>query len=133
LATNTGRKGAAHDFGVNFPHIVRVDLLTRFGTAPTAGKTVDVWWASSVDNMNFDSALSAGDAAQNDFNIVYQTRFIGSLPVLANTAGQRKTWEFRVPARYGFPIVMNNAVGQSLSSSASHHVLTITPISITMQ
>lgn len=38
LATNTGRKGAAHDFGVNFPHIVRVDLLTRFGTAPTAGK-----------------------------------------------------------------------------------------------
>ena len=133
LANNAGRKGDSHDFGANFQRLVRVSLLTKFAIAPTLGKTLDVWWSSSVDGSNFSGALAAGDAAQNDSNIVYQMRRIGSLPVLANTNAQSGSWVFPVYSRYGFPVLMNNATGQALTATAGDHVLTITPISELVQ
>ena len=62
LANNTGRKSDAHDFGVNFPNLARVELTTKFAVSPTAGKTIDLYWASSSDNTNFDGAMVEGDA-----------------------------------------------------------------------
>lgn len=128
LANNTGRKGVTHDWTASFPLFTRVELITKFGTGPTAGKTIDLWWASSADNSVFDGQLASADAAQNDFSLVYQLHFIGSMPVLNNTSAQSKSFIFRLPARYGFPVVMNNATGQSLSATAGDHTLTFLPI-----
>lgn len=128
LANNNGRKGDSHDFGANFPQLARVDLLTKFTVAPTALKTIDVWWASSADGSNFSAALAAGDGAQNDFSLPFQLHFVGSLPLLAATSAQRKVFVFAIPSRYGFPVVMNNGTGQALSATAADHALTITPL-----
>lgn len=127
LANNNGRKGGGYDFGATFPRRVRVRLRTRFAVAPTAGLTVEVYWASSSDNTNFDSELAAGDAAQNTEALIYKMHLIGVLPAEANTNLQSTSWIFELPARYGFPCVWNRS-GQALSSTESDHRLEITPI-----
>lgn len=127
LASGAGRKGDAHDFGVNFPQTVRVELKTKIAVAPTLGKTIDVFWVSSIDNASFDAQLAAGDGALSDINTIYQMSLIGSLVLLANTNAQSQYWTFQVPSRYGFPVVVNNS-GQALGATATDHVLTIVPI-----
>jgi len=128
LANNAGRKGDLHDFGANFPRIARFNLITKFSAAPTAGKTLDVYWATSGDNTNFSGALAAGDATQNDLYVINQLRYVGSMPLLAVTTAQIVSWAFALYSRYGFPVVMNNGAGQPLSGTAIDHALIVTPI-----
>lgn len=127
LASNAGRKSDLHDFGTNIPQNARVELKTKIAVAPALGKTIDVYWACSVDNSSFDAQLAAGDAALSDVTTINQLRFVGSLSLLANTNLQSQSWDFAIPARYGFLVLINNS-GQALSSTSADHILTITPL-----
>lgn len=128
LANGAGRKGVSADFGATFPVWVRVELFCQFGTAPTAGNPVSVYWASSYDNSNWDGALASADAAASDTDIHKQLHFVGVLPVdNQNTGRQQTSWVFRLPARYGFPVVYNGS-GQSFTATASHHGINVVPL-----
>lgn len=127
MATVTGRKGDVHDWGATFPALVRVQLQTQFGTGPTAGQLVELYWVSSVDNTTFDANTAGGDGAFTDTDLNKHLHPIGSLPADNATSVQVKSWLFKLPARYGYPVVYN-ATGQSLGSTAGNHILTMTPI-----
>jgi len=127
LANGAGRKGDVHDFGANLPQFIRVEMKTKIASSPVLGKTVDIWWASSVDNSTFDALIAAGDAALSDVDLVYQMRPIGNLVLLANTNAQLQSFDFAIPARYGFPVIVNNS-GQALSGTATDHAISIIPI-----
>jgi hypothetical protein len=127
MANNVGRKGDVHDFGATFPKLVRVSLRTQFGTGPTAGNVVEVAWASSHDNSNFDTQTAAGDGAFSDADLFEQLHKVGMLPADNTTSQQAKSWVFYLPARYGYPVVLNRS-GQALGSTAGNHVLTVTPL-----
>lgn len=127
LATVTGRKGPANDFGATFCARVVIEFLTKFATGPVSGAIVEVWWCSSRDNTNFDGALASGDAAASDTDIHRMLRYVGALVADNTTAAQQQSWDFFLPGRYGFPVVFNRTA-QSLSSTAGDHVLTVTGI-----
>ena len=126
LATNTGRKGDGHDWGASHAGRVIVELEIAFGTGPTAGNIVEVYWCSSRDNSQFDGNLAAGDAAASDTDIHKQLHFVGALRCDNVTTVQRQSWIFWLPGRYGFPVVFN-ASGQTTTSTAGDNTLVITP------
>lgn len=127
VATSAGRKGASYDFGSPFGARVVIELLTKFGSSPTSGNVVEVWWCSSRDNTNFDAALTSGDAAASDTDVIRQCHWVGNLIADNTTTAQSQSWLFYLPGRYGFPIVFNRS-GQSLSGTAGDHVITVTSI-----
>jgi hypothetical protein len=124
LATVTGRKGDGHDWGATFPRLFRVQLKVEFGTGPTSGTVVSVYWASSHDNSQFDANLAAGDGAASDTDVHRQLHFVGNMVCDNVTTVQVQSWLFMMPGRYGFPVVYN-ATGQSTSSDNADNSLVI--------
>lgn len=132
LATNVGRKGDGHDWGAAFCARVIVELEMEFGTNPTSGAVVSVYWASSRDNSQFDANLAAGDAAASDTDVHRQLHWIGNLICDNVTTVQRQSWLFFLPGRYGFPVVFNTS-GQTSSSDVGDNTLVITPLADEIQ
>lgn len=127
LADGGGRAGDEHDFGATFPLRVRVELVVDFNVAPTAGKTVDVYWASSDDGTDYDGECSGSDAAYDSEDDMKRLHYVGSLVASNDTDPQRASWVFFLPARYGLPVV-NNQSGQPLTSTGTDQILTVTPL-----
>lgn len=127
LANSAGRKGDGHDWGATFCARVIVELEMAFGTNPTAGNVVEVYWCSSRDNSQFDGNLAAGDAAASDTDVHKQLHWVGNLVCDNVTTVQRQSWLFYLPGRYGFPVVYNRS-GQTSSSTAGDNTLTIVPL-----
>lgn len=127
LANSAGRKGDGHDWGATFAPLFRVQLKLEFGTGPTSGNVVSVYWASSADNSQFDGNLSAGDAAASDTDVHRQLHFVGNLVCDNVTTVQSQSWLFAMPARYGFPIVYNTS-GQTTSTDSADNTITFTPL-----
>ncbi len=125
-ATATGQKGDVHDWGATYHPCIRIRLITKFAVAPTAGNIVTVYWFSSTDNVTFDGAQAAGDAVLSDLTILGQAEMVGVLGVDDSTNAQSKSWDYRLPSRYGFPAVYN-ASGQSYTNTAGNHALEVTP------
>lgn len=126
LANAAGRQGDEHDFGATFPERVRIELVVDFNAAPTAGLTMDVYWASSDDGTNYDGEASGSDAA---FALADCPRlhYVGSLVASNDTDPQRASWVFFLPARYGLPVVYN-ASGQALTNVGTDQIVTVTPL-----
>lgn len=126
LANAAGRQGDEHDFGATFPERVRIELVVDFNAAPSAGRTMDVYWASSDDGTNYDGEASGSDAA---FALADCARlhYVGSLVVSNDADPQRASWVFFLPARYGVPVVYN-ASGQALTATGTDQILTVTPL-----
>lgn len=127
LAHGDGRMGEEHDFGATFPELVRVELLLDFNAAPTAGTVVDVYWSSSVDGINYDGECTGADAAYNVEADMMRLHYVGSLAASNDTDPQRASWLFRLPARYGLPVVSNQS-GQALTAIGTDQVVTVTPL-----
>lgn len=127
LASGDGRMGEEHDFGATFPELVRIELLLDFNVAPTAGAVVDVYWSSSVDGTNYDGECTGADAAYNTEADMMRLHYVGSLAASNDTDPQRASWLFRLPARYGLPVV-NNQSGQALTATGTDQVVTVTPL-----
>jgi len=127
LATGDGRMGDGHDFTATFPELVRIELLLDFNAAPTAGLVVDVYWSSSIDGTNYDGECTGADAAYNAEPDMMRLHYVGSLAASNDTDPQRASWLFRLPARYGLPVVSNQS-GQALTAVGTDQVLTVTPL-----
>lgn len=127
LASAAGRMGEEHDFGVTFPERVRIELLVDFNVAPTAGLTVDVYWASSDDGTDYDGECTGADAAYATLADCARLHYVGSLSASNDTDPQRASWVFYLPARYGLPVIWN-ASGQALTNVGTDQVVTVTPL-----
>jgi len=127
LANGAGRQGEKHDFGALFPQYARFELLLDFNVAPTAGNVVEVWWASSIDNTDFDAECTGADAAFATATKRFRLHFVGTLSASNDTDPQRASWLFALPARYGAPVIWN-ASGQALTATEADQVLTVTPL-----
>jgi len=130
LANNAGRMGGAIDLGDNYPRICAIQLTVKCQSAPTAGNTLEVYWAASADGTTWPGKVTGNDAVYpatvNDNK--KQLLFIGCLPVTADISLQKMFWAFSPPARYGVPVIVNLA-GQSLTNTnPSDHSLKLTPI-----
>lgn len=126
LANANGRQGDKHDFGATFPERVRIELTVDFNAAPTAGLTMDVYWASSDDGTNYDGECTGSDAAFALADCV-RLHYVGSLVASNDTDPQRASWVFFLPARYGLPVVYN-ASGQALTATGTDQIVTVTPL-----
>lgn len=127
LADGDGRAGDEHDFTATFPALVRIELLVDFNAAPTAGNTVDVYWASSDDGTNYDGECTGSDAAYNSEADMKRLHYVGSLAASNDTDPQRASWVFALPARYGLPVISNQS-GQALTATGTDQVVTVTPL-----
>lgn len=130
LADDAGRQGDEHDFGANFPEYVHVRLELDFNVAPTAGEFVILMWASSVDGTNYDGECTGADAAYSSENDLWRLWHVGSLKCTNDTDLQATSWRFKLPARYGLPVVFNKS-GQALTATGTDQKITVTPMSIT--
>lgn len=89
------------------------ELTVTFGTAPTAGKTCDLYLLASVDGSNYPEG---GGATAPAFG-----SYAASIPVRAVNTAQRLTIvNVALPAGL-FKVVLTNNTGQAMS--ASGHVL----------
>lgn len=128
MVTGSGAVGPEHDFGATFAGRVRLCLTCgSFNAAPTAGTTVDLYWASSHDGTNYDAEVTGASAGISSEDQVYRARYVGSLRCSNATTAQRASWDFMVPARYGCPIVMNQS-GQSFVTTGSLYQVALTPL-----
>lgn len=127
VAAGAGRKSAQVDLGATFSPRFLVTLLTKFGSAPTAGTPVEVYWASTPDGSAYDGGIAAGDDALSDADINKQLQLIGVLCADNTTNAQQQAWMFFPPSRYGI-IVVFNGTGQALSGTAGDHLVTLTPL-----
>lgn len=130
LAASGGcRAGEEHDFttgGASNPFVVkvRVQIDLKFAVAPTAGGTVLVEWSSSIDGTNYDGECTGSDAAYTHTD---RLDHVLVLVVSNDTDVQRFSRPYFLPARWGLPVVQNNA-DQAFSATAADCFLTVTPL-----
>jgi len=117
LADAAGRMGAAVDLGAVFDEEYMVILVAETGTAPTAGKTVELYMASSHNNTNWPGKVTGSDAAY-PATVADNKKQLGTpVSILiatadANTILRQQPEIWRPPARYVAPVVVN-LLGQS--------------------
>ena len=132
LADGAGRCGAKADLGATFAARYAVTLEVNLDVAPTAGKTVELYWAASHDNGTFPGGATGTDAAYKAGEVdewKTQLMLIGCLVVTndAETVVQTQALVFSPPTRYGCPVVVNKA-GQALEGNDDDHQITLTPL-----
>lgn len=130
LANNAGRIGAVHDRGATFSRRLRFWLQVDFVTAaPTKGRTVDLYLATSDDNTNWDGGTAPTDSALGSVDTLPQYLYVGSV-VLDDllTPNQSASFEIECGARYIAPVVHNNGTGQALTATGTDQIIRMTPI-----
>lgn len=63
LASGSARMGASADLGANYEDEYILEARVESGTAPTAGRAIDVYLAWSSDNSNWPAGVSGSDGA----------------------------------------------------------------------
>ena len=83
LANNAGALGAEYDNATNDYIFGLFELNVTFGSAPTAGNTVDLYLIPAPDGTNYDDAITgaAGSAPA--------TAYAGGFPLRAVTTAQK--------------------------------------------
>lgn len=132
LADGAGRCGADGDLGATFAGRYAVALEVNMDVAPTAGKTIELYWAPSHDGSTFPGGATGTDAAYKpgeEDEWKKQLLLIGCLVVTndAETVVQTQVFVLAPPARYGCPVVINKT-GQALDESNASHRITLTPL-----
>ena len=132
LADGAGRCGVKCDFGAAFAARCAVTLEMNMDVAPTAGKTVELYWAPSHDNGTFPGGATGTDAAYKpgeEDEWKKQLLPIGCLVVTndADAVVQTQVFVFSPPTRYGCPVVVNKT-GQALEGNDNSHRITFTPL-----
>lgn len=128
LTTTSARQGAKVDLGATFGQRYGYRLLTKWGTAPTANTLLRIAFAFSEDNTNFAGGASGSDGAFSDVDDFKQLLEVPPIVADADTNAQSVVGSFIPHARYVAPVILNDATGQSLSSTAGDHELVIWPI-----
>ena len=93
LANNAGALGAEYDNATNLHEFGLFELNVTFGSAPTAGNTVDLYLIPAPDGTNYDDAVT-GASGQAPAPC-----YVGSFPLRAVTTAQK------VPLGLGLALV----------------------------
>ena len=130
-------QSAKLDLGVNFHSEYNVRLMTKFGSAPTAGLTMKLWvgFSSSVtaatDNVG---GCTGSDAAYTGYSggtaiqSLQQLDFVGQLILDANVGPQDGIMGSFVPrSRYCY-FVWGNLSGQTTTNVDADHQVKIDPL-----
>lgn len=92
---------------------VDLEFVGTYGSAPTAGTTVDAYFVRSVDGTNYEDASSTGP-------ILPQNGYVGSFVLRAVTTGQRVVIpQVPCPSRDFKVMLLNNATGQAMAASGN--------------
>jgi hypothetical protein len=143
LAAGSGRMGAEVDLGAQWDEDQFVQLIIESGTAPTAGGTVELYMACSLDGTNYPGGASGSDAAwPADGNEDEWRKQLGAPVVVlvatndANTVMQQQPVIWRPSGRYVVPIVDNNmdqAVRDETTATDNDSRVVMTPRRLLIQ
>jgi len=143
VADAAARQSVKLDLGATFATMWRVNAAVEMAATPTAGKTVDLFWApsgSATAGTDNPANVSGTDAAYTGYSSnlaasVKQLVYIGSLILTAQATSTVQVGEvgtFRPSARYGSLVVVNSG-GSAFHSSATNVVFTFTPLEETAE
>jgi len=127
VAATEAREGEKVDLGRGPDNVVPRKWLgvleIESGTAPTAGGTVELYWAQSADGTNWPAGVSGADGDwKNGEEDEWKKQLGAPVCVLVGTndanAEQRETFEMTVSARYGAPVLVNE-LDQALRDAAT--------------
>lgn len=83
LANNAGALGAEYDNATNDYIFATFELNVTFGSAPTAGNTVDLYIIPAPDGTNYDDAVTGASGSAP------ATCYAGGFPLRAVTTAQK--------------------------------------------
>lgn len=127
VANGAGRVSGSIDMGTPRAGRYRVQVQYKGAATPTSGAALQVYLARSDDNTTRDGNLGSTDAAVSDADIPPQCLFVGNMPMDNVTTQQVASFEVETAARY-LSVLLWNATGAAASSTATDHIVTITPI-----
>ena len=132
LAAAAGRQSdKTADLGAAFPREWILGACIEHEAAPTAGGTVEFWWAGSPNATAATGNPTGVTGADGAYTIANKTqlKFIGAMTVIAATINkQTEIGVLTVKYRYGSLIVINNTSSKFLETAVAmdntHIVLT---------
>lgn len=143
LANGSGRQSVKMDLGATRASLWRVYATFEIAATPTAGATIDLYWAPSAsatagtDNpgnvLGTDSAYAGYSA--NLTAAIKQLVFIGSFictTQATTTVQAANVGMFAPPDRYGSLVVVNNS-GAALHSTDTNQCVTFSPVEDTIE
>jgi hypothetical protein len=130
------QQSAKIDFGANWASLYNVILSNKFGSAPTAGLTMDLWIGysdSGTAATNNWASCTGADAAYTGLNTdpaasVLRLDRIGSMK-LSNHVGPQTgiVGSFTPRARYGYLVWLNGS-GQTTTNVDADHQIQLWPV-----
>lgn len=93
LANAAGALGAEYDNATNLYLFGLLELNVTFGSAPTAGNTVDAYLIPAPDGTNYDDAITGASGSAPI------STFVGGFPLRAVTTAQK------VPLGVGLTVI----------------------------
>lgn len=143
LANGAGRQAVKLDLGATHAALYRVKATFEIAATPTAGATIDLYWApsdSSTAGTDNPANVTGTDAAYAGYSsnltaAIKQLQFIGSFvcTTQATTTVQAgHVGTFSPQSRYGSLVVVNNS-GAALHSTGTNQAVTLTPVEDTVE
>jgi hypothetical protein len=137
VANAAARQSAKIDLGSTRGLIYRVKAAFEIAATPTAGNTIDLYWAPSTSGTagtDNPASVSGTDAAYSGYSsnltaAIKQLIFIGSFVCTAQATATVQVafvGSFVPPTQYGSLVVVNNS-GAALHSSATNMNVTFIP------
>lgn len=136
IAVDAARQGVKGDLGATRGQVWGARLTVNMDVAPTAGRVIELWWASSphatagTQNPGAASgtdAAYAGSAGGTVDETKYQLKFLGTLILTPDADGVAQVADIApfVPIhRYGMPVLVNKA-DQALEGDDDSHQIEI--------
>lgn len=124
LANGAGRNGVFADLSADFEQAYAVWVAVETGTAPTAGNSVEAYFASSHANNVWPGKATGTDAAYSATPSVATNKLQLGLPFIlvatadANTVLIQNAGIWYPPARYVAPVFIN-LLGQAVRDEAT--------------
>lgn len=143
LANAAGRQSVKLDLGASRAAQYRVKASFEIAATPTAGNTIDLYWApseSATAGTDNPANVTGADAAYAGYSSnltasIKQLIFIGSFVCTAQATGTVQYAEvgrFSPPSRYGSLVVVNNS-GAALHSTDTNQAISLIPIEDTIE
>lgn len=138
VAHQAARQGVKVNLGDTFGQEYSAEAHIEFAATPTAGESVDLYWApsgSATAGTDNPGGVSGTDAAYTGYSSnlaasLRQLQFIGRMTVTTQTTAtvqKAHAGFFRPANQYGSLVVVNNS-GASIHSSATNCKIILTPL-----
>lgn len=143
LTNGSYRQSVKLDLGATFAQAYGVSVNIEMAATPTAGNTIDLWWApssSATAGTDNGGGVSGTDAAYTGYSSnaaasVKQLVFIGSLVLTAQATATVQIGFAGIlvpPQRYGSLVLLNGG-GSSVHSSDTNCKIEFTPLELTSE